>query len=69
MKEPAYEYTNKKGVAYYLHSQVVTLKGTGKKQTIYYFAKKENVEFSCTMPAGYEVVETERTGLPVLKKA
>ncbi len=32
-----YEFKNKKGVTFYLHSREVELRG-GKKQTIYFFA-------------------------------
>lgn len=53
---------------YYLHSKVVTLKG-GQKQTIYYFAGAPGAGAINALPAGYQVVENERTGLPLLKKA
>ena len=64
----AFEYTNKKGVKYYLHSKEVTLRG-GRKQTIYYFARDVRPEAIDAVPDGYKVMETERTGMPVLKKA
>ena len=64
----AFSYTNKKGVKYYLHSKNVTLRG-GRKQTIYYFARDVRPEAIDKVPAGYKVVETERTGMPVLKKS
>jgi len=64
----AYSYTNKKGVKYYLHSKNVTLRG-GRKQTIYYFARDVRPEAIDKVPDGYKVMETERTGMPVLKKA
>lgn len=64
----AFSYTNKKGVKYYLHSKDVTLRG-GRKQTIYYFARDIRDGALDAVPAGYKVVETERTGMPVLKKA
>jgi len=64
----AFEYTNKKGVKYYLHSKNVTLRG-GRKQTIYYFARDVRPEAIDKVPDGYKVVETERTGMPVLKKS
>ena len=63
----AYSYTNKKGVKYYLHSKNVTLRG-GRKQTIYYFARDVRPEAIDKVPDGYKVMETERTGMPVLKK-
>ena len=64
----AFSYTNKKGVKYYLHSKNVTLRG-GRKQTIYYFARDVRPEAIDKVPEGYKVMETERTGMPVLKKA
>lgn len=63
----AYSYTNKKGVKYYLHMKDVTLRG-GRKQRIYFFARDVRAGAVDSVPAGYKVVETERTGMPVLKK-
>lgn len=63
----AYSYTNKKDVTYYLHSKDVTLRG-GRKQTIYFFAREVRDGSLDEVPAGYKVMETERTGMPVLKK-
>lgn len=63
----AYSYTNKKGDTYYLHKKDVTLRG-GRQQTIYYFAREVRDGAIDAVPAGYKVVETERTGMPVLKK-
>ena len=64
----AYTYTNSKGTTYHLHGKVVTLKG-GRQQQIYWFAKAPGENAVDSLPAGYQVVETKRTGLPVLKKA
>lgn len=64
----AYSYTNSKGQTYYLHSKNVTLKN-GRTQTIYYFARDVRAGSMDAVPAGYTVVETQRTGMPVLKKA
>ncbi len=64
----AFSYTNKKGVKYFLHSKDVTLRG-GRQQTIYFFARDVRDGSLDAVPAGYEVMETERTGMPVLKKA
>lgn len=64
----AYEFTNKKGVKYYLHSRDVTLKG-GRRQTIYFFARDIRPGAMDAVPAGYMVVETAKTGMPILKKA
>ena len=64
----AYSYTNSKGQTYYLHSKDVTLKN-GREQTIYFFARDVREEGALEeVPAGYEVVETKRTGMPVLRK-
>ncbi len=65
----AYSYTNSRGVTYYLHSREVTLKG-GRVQRIYWFAKSQNPSYALdSIPAGYKVMETKKSGLPVLKKA
>ena len=63
----AYSYKNKKGATYYLHSKDVTLKG-GRKQTIYYFAKEVKHGAVENLPTGYHIIESARTGLPILKK-
>ncbi|MDQ3008704.1 MAG: hypothetical protein M3Q81_03835 [bacterium] len=64
----AFSYTNKKGQTYLLHTRQVTLKN-GRVQTIYFFAREEREGSLPAVPAGYEVVETQRTGMPVLKKS
>ena len=64
----AYEFTNSKGVKYYLHYKDVTLKG-GREQRIYFFARDVRPGSLDDVPAGYKVIETERTGMPILKKA
>ena len=64
----AYAFTNKKGVKYYLHSKKVNLKG-GREQTIYYFARDIRPGAQDAVPAGYMVIETAKTGMPILKKA
>ncbi len=63
----AYEFKNSKGVSYFLHSRVVDLKG-GRKQTIYYFAREVRPGALDSVPSGYKVVETLKTGMPILKK-
>ena len=68
----AFSHTNNKGVTYYLHEQTVTLKSTGKQQTIYFFAKEvmtvskkgNPVTALDSLPAGKRVKENDRTGLP-----
>jgi hypothetical protein len=64
----AFSYTNKKGQTYYLHTRQVKLKN-GRMQTIYFFARDVRPGALDAVPAGYTVVETKRTGMPVLKKA
>lgn len=63
----AFSFTNSKGHTYYLHGKKVTLKN-GRVQQIYYFARDVRAESLDSVPEGYEVVETQRTGMPVLKK-
>jgi hypothetical protein len=64
----AYSYVNKKGQTYYLHTKDVTLKN-GRKQTIFFFAREVKPQGALdAVPAGYKVIETSRTGMPVLKK-
>lgn len=64
----AFSYTNKKGQTYYLHTRQVKLKN-GRMQTIFFFARDIRDGALDAVPAGYQVVETVRTGMPVLKKA
>lgn len=64
----AFSYTNSKGQKYFLHTREVTLKN-GRKQRIYFFARDIRDGALEAVPAGYQVVETKRTGMPVLKKA
>jgi hypothetical protein len=60
-----YTHTNSKGKTYYLNSKDVTLKG-GRNQTIYYFSKDARAQ-ACDLPAGKQVVESPKTGLPFVK--
>jgi hypothetical protein len=64
----AYAFTNSKGVKYYLHSKKVNLKG-GREQTIFFFARDVRPGSLEAVPAGYQVIETSKTGMPILKKA
>lgn len=63
----AYSYTNAKKQVYYLHFKDVTLKN-GRKQRIYFFARDVRSGSLDEVPAGYAVMETKRTNMPVLKK-
>jgi len=60
--------SKKSGKTYYLHSKDVKLKGD-RIQTIYYFAGEAKDNALNELPKGYKVIENERTGLPMLKKA
>ena len=62
-----YSYQNSKGQTYYLHGKEVTLQN-GRKQHIFYFAREAKAgEALEALPAGKEVIENPRTGLPFLK--
>ena len=63
----AYAFTNSKGVTYYLHFKDVNLKG-GRQQRIYFFARDVRDGSLEGVPDGYKVMETTRTGMPILKK-
>ncbi len=64
----AYSVKSKKsGKTYYLHTKEVKLKGD-RKQRIYYFAGEAGKNALDALPAGYEVMENKRTGLPMLRK-
>ncbi len=64
----AYSVKSKKsGKTYYLHTKEVELAG-GRKQRIYYFASVAEKNAIDALPAGYEVMENSRTGLPMLRK-
>jgi hypothetical protein len=62
-----YEYKNKKGQIYYLHSKVAKLKND-VKPLIYYFTRDIRPESIPHLPWGYEVVENLKSGLPVLRR-
>ena len=63
----AYAFKNSKGQTYYLHSKDVTLKN-GRHQRIYYFAREVRAGALDAVRGGYKDMETQRTGMPVLKK-
>lgn len=68
MAQMAYSVKSKKsGKTYYLHSKEVKLAG-GRLQKIFYFAGEAGAGSLSALPAGYEVIENARTGLPMLKK-
>ncbi len=59
--------SKKSGKMYYLHTKEVKLAGD-RKQRIYYFAGEQGKDSLDALPAGYEVMENARTGLPMLRK-
>jgi hypothetical protein len=59
--------SNKSKKTYYLHSRLQKLKG-GQEVTLYYFAGTQGAGSMDALPAGMEVIENERTGLPMLRK-
>ena len=62
-----YAYTNSRGTTFYLHSREVTLRG-GRTQKIFFFAKDVRPDALDSLPEGYTVQETVKTGMPILKK-
>lgn len=63
----AYSYTNSKGQTYYLHFRIGS--GRSKKGELYFFSRSsEGDDVMKDLPKGYEVRESERSGLPVLRK-
>jgi len=59
--------SKKSGKMYFLHSKDVELKA-GRIQKIFYFAGVAGENSLDALPEGYEVMENERTGLPMLRK-
>ena len=64
----AFAHTNSKGQTYFLHERMVQLQGNNKQQRIFFFAKEAKDGALDAVPDGYEVKETESSGMPVLKK-
>ncbi len=56
MNKMGYEHENSRGQKYYLHNR-------GK---LFFFSKKN--EDSIELPEGFNVIENQRTGLPMLKR-
>ncbi len=59
--------STKSGKIYHLHERRQKLKG-GQEVTLYYFAGQPGEGAIDKLPAGYEVSENSKTGLPLLKK-
>ena len=62
----AFTFKNSKGVTYILHGKD-RVTSTGKKATLYFFAKEKKEGALDAVPDGYMVAETAN-GLLVLKK-
>jgi hypothetical protein len=62
----AFTYKNSKGITYILHGKD-RITSTGKKATLYFFAKEKREGALDVVPAGYSVSETAN-GMLVLKK-
>jgi hypothetical protein len=59
--------SKKSGKTYFLHERKQALKG-GQQVTLYYFGAEPKEGAIDALPAGYEVSENMKTGLPLLKK-
>ena len=59
--------SKKSGKSYFLHHRLQKLRG-GQEVTLYYFGGEAKEGVLDALPAGYEISENERTGLPLLKK-
>ena len=59
--------SKKSGKTYFLHSRLQPLKG-GREVTLYYFGGEAKAGAIDAIPDGMEVMENERTGLPMLRK-
>jgi len=60
--------SKKSNKTYFLHQRNQKLKG-GQEVTLYYFAGQPGEGAIDALPAGYEVSENSKTGLPLLKKS
>jgi len=60
--------SKKSGKTYYLHLREQARKNGGITK-LYYFAGEIRPEAVDELPAGYSIIENERTGLPFLKKS
>ena len=59
--------SKKSGKTYFLHSRRQKLKG-GQEVTLYYFGGEAKEGAIDAVPEGMEIMENERTGLPMLRK-
>lgn len=59
--------SKKSGKTYHLHARKQKLKG-GQEVTLFYFGGEAKDGAIDALPAGYEVIENAKTGLPMLRK-
>ena len=59
--------SKKSGKTYHLPARKQKLKG-GQEVTLYYFGGEAKEGAIDAVPAGMEIIENERTGLPMLRK-
>ena len=59
--------SKKSGKTYFLHQRNQELKG-GQKVTLYYFGGEAKEGAIDAVPDNMEIIENERTGLPMLRK-
>jgi hypothetical protein len=59
--------SKKTGSDYFLHARETDSRGG--KRLLYFFSKEVKEGALDALPAGYVVTESEKTGLPLLKKA
>jgi hypothetical protein len=65
----AYSVVSKKsGKTFFLHGRETALPN-GKVRRLFFFSTKIADGALDNLPAGYEVIENARTGLPMLKKS
>ena len=59
--------SKKSGKTYHLHARKQKLKG-GQEVSLFYFGGEAKECAIDALPAGYEVIENAKTGLPMLRK-
>ncbi|MDX2226718.1 MAG: hypothetical protein SFY92_06495 [Verrucomicrobiae bacterium] len=59
--------SKKSGKTFILNSKAAKLKN-GREVTLFYFSKEATPFSIDALPAGYEIAENSKTGLPILKK-
>lgn len=59
--------SKKNGKSYFLNSKTQMMRG-GRKMQLFYFSADKREDTGIPLPQGYEVTESEKTGLPLLRK-